>query len=259
MIVANLATYPKRLDFMPRVVAALAPQVDRLNVVLNEFRSVPDSIQGYANVNPIIPDHDTKDAGKFYPDVSGTDYLFYVDDDILYPADYVSASIAKMKALGPGKWLGGYHGSIYIRPRLSLSGPSLGQQLRDLARFHLKPERIALFQTYLHFGVTHDRPIYVDQIGSGAAVILAAHAPSYDYMRTGQKFVDVRLAKWCFEQGIARVSLPRQAAWLRPSDAEGVTFEETIMGDFTMHHHAHVAQEIRTFAYKDPRVGQVVR
>lgn len=259
MIVANLATYPKRLEFMPRVVAAIAPQVDVLNVVLNEFDTVPESILGFSNVKAILPDHDTKDAGKFYPDVSGAEYLFYVDDDIIYPQDYVSASIRNMQALGEGKWLGGYHCSIYTRPGFSFSRPDFKQQLRALARFHLKPERIASFRTYLHFGVAHEQPIFVDQIGSGAAVMLARDAPTYDFMRSSQKFVDVRLARWCFERGIARVSLPRHGTWIQTSDAEGVSFEETIVGDFTMQHHGHVAREIRTFAFRDSRVGKMVR
>ena len=89
--------------------------------------------------------------------------------------------------------------------------------------------------------------------------MLAKHAPPYEFMRSSQKFVDVRLARWCFERGITRVSLPRQGAWILPSDAEGVTFEETIVDDFTMQHHAHVAKEIRTFAFKESRVGQEVR
>jgi len=40
MIVANMAIYPPRLDDMLQVVRAPAPQVDRLNVVLNEYSSI---------------------------------------------------------------------------------------------------------------------------------------------------------------------------------------------------------------------------
>jgi hypothetical protein len=254
MIVANLATYPPRAEFLPRVVASIAPQVDRLNVVLNEYDTVPTSLAGIANVHAILPDEDTKDAGKFYPDISGADHVLLIDDDIVYPDDYVVRILAAFRSLAVPRALGGYHCSVYVRPALSLT-PS---GLRQFLRFHLRPSRIAGYRRILHFGLDVPEPLLVDQVATNAAILRADDMPPWDYMRTSRKFVDVRLARWCFEQGIVPVLLPHAADWLLPSYAVGVDFEETIVGDFTSRHPPHVAREIWRYAFKRPKVGSPV-
>lgn len=254
MIIANLATYPPRADFLPNVVDAISPQVHQLNIVLNEYDTVPEFLSGYKNVNAIIPDHDTKDAGKFLPDCTQADYVLLVDDDIVYPSDFVALSIARMRALGPGRFLGGYHCSIYRRPALC---PISISSIKANIRFWVSPHQIARFREVLHFGHSVSNSVIVNQIGSGAAILRGSDMPPYAFMRSSQKYVDVRLARWCFEQGIVCVNLPRERDWLRLSDSEGIEFEETIYRDFTLKHHKHVAKEIRAFAFKDRRVGHV--
>lgn len=252
MIVANLATYPPRLKFLPRVVERIAPQVDCLNIVLNEYESVPDVLHNHDNVNAIIPPHDTKDAGKFYPECSHAEFVLMIDDDVVYPGDFVVRSVERMKSLGSGRYLGGYHCSIYRRPALR---PLSIRSVKSNIRFFISPHHIARFREFSHFGHTISDPVIVDQVGSGAAIMRGADLPPYDFMKTSQKFVDVRLARWCHENGIVRVTLPREKGWLRPSSSEGVDFEETIVHSFTEKHHKHVAKEIRSFAFKDGRVG----
>jgi hypothetical protein len=254
MIVANLATYPPRAEFLTRVIASIAPQVDRLNVVLNEYDAVPASLAGIPNVHAILPDEDTKDVGKFYPDISGAEHVLLIDDDVVYPEDYVARTLASFRSLAAPRAVGGYHCSVYTRPSLSLS-PS---GLRRFLRFHLRPSRIAGYRRILHFGLDIPEPLLVDQVATNAAILRAEDMPPWDYMRTSQKFVDVRLARWCFEQGIVPVLLPHEPDWLLPSAAVGVAFEETIIGDFTSRHPPHVAREIWRYAFKRPQVGRPV-
>ncbi len=251
MIVANLATYPPRAEFLPRVIASIAPQVDQLNVVLNEYDTAPTWLAGMANVRAILPDEDTKDAGKFYPDISGAEHVLLIDDDIIYPDDYVAHTLARFRSLAVPHALGGYHCSVYTRPALSLSPAGL----RRFLRFYLRPSRIAGYRRILHFGLDIPKPLLVDQVATNAAILRAEDMPPWDYMRTSQKFVDVRLARWCFERGIVPVLLPHDSDWLLPSAAVGVSFDETIIGDFTSHHPPHVAREIWRYAFKRPQVG----
>lgn len=249
MIVANLATYPPREGNLENVVKAMHPQVDQLNIVLNEFESVPAFLAPYERVNPIIPPEDTKDVGKFYPDVSKADFVFLIDDDINYPADYVAKTLAAYKDIGTTNQVGGYHCSTYVRPRLRLTPDGL----RSFLRFWLKPRRIDMYRRFHHFGHDVETSVYVDQLGTGAVVATGQLMPSYDYMRDSQKFVDVRFAKFCHENGIDRVALPRTPSWLTMED-----FDETIAGSFTLTSPPHVAREIRRFAFKSPRVGAPV-
>jgi hypothetical protein len=238
MIVANLATYPPRRDGMLDVVRALAPQVDRLNVVLNEYTDIPVELAALGTVHPVIPDENTMDVGKFYVGPDAGDIVMYVDDDIYPTADFVSTTVDRFQALGPGKWLGGYHGSLYVKPGLS----------KPLALMKYSRRRIAAYRKVMACDAALDPAIVVDQIATNSAIIRGEDAPSYAYMRDSRRFVDVRLAKWCHERGITPVCLPRAAGWLKI----GRYGAESIHNTFTSRHHQHVADEIWTYAFKVP-------
>ncbi|WP_213546183.1 hypothetical protein [Vannielia litorea] len=247
MIVANLATYPPRESNLADVVAAILPQVNRLNIVLNQYDAPLEAFAGEEKIAQIIPDEDQKDVGKFYPDVTGADWVFMIDDDMIYPPDFVANSIAAMEALGPGKFLGGYHGSLYYEPQFSLAPKALLKYLR------YKPVNIADYRKPFRFYEALEKPTVVDQIATNAAVMRGEDFPLHSYMAGSQKFVDVRLARWCFERGITPVCLPRAAGWLGE-----VRFEETIFRGFTRQNPPHVAEEIWTYALKVQGRGQPV-
>lgn len=244
MIVANLATYPPRRDGLLQVVEQVAPQVDKLNVVLNQYDEKLPELAEYGNVRQILPPHDTKDAGKFFPDVSGAEFVFLVDDDILFPDDFVDVTVRMMRKLGPG-YLGGYHASLYEKPRFSLSRKRLKRWLGYSKR------RIASYRRVFSFFRALPNALAVDQVATNAAVMAGSDFPPYDFMKSSQKFVDVRLARWCFEQQITPVVLPRAANWLRP-----IRYEETIFNDFTKTDPPHVAEEILTYAFNVPGRGR---
>lgn len=239
MIIANLATYPPRSENLEKVVAVISPQVDRLNIVLNQYDALPDELKKYPNVFLFIPDEDLKDVGKFYPDVSDAKYVFLIDDDIIYPPDYVSATIARFEALALQNCMGGYHGSLYMRPRL-------GQLIRSPGLLFTYNKRVADFRSgkFCLFDELETATV-VDQIGSGTAILRGKDMPPFEYMRTSVKYVDVRLARWCFERGIIPVCLPRAAGWIG-----GVGFDETIYGGFTATNPSYVNTEILTYAFK---------
>ena len=251
MIAANLATYPPRISFLPRVVAAIAPQVDQLNVVLNRYDAVPDFLADYANVRPILPGHDTMATGKFYPDVSAADLVFLVDDDVVYPDDFVARTVAEFEALDVPRAVAGHHCSIFERPSPALS---LGG-MRAYLRFHLRPSRLPAYRKILHFGLDIPGPVHVDQVATNACILRPRDMPPYEYMRTAIKFVDIRLARWCFEQGITPVCLPHAKDWLLPSEAVGVIFEETIVNSFLARFPPQVAREIRQYAFQRENLG----
>ena len=238
MIIANLATYPPRRKNLEKVVAIISPQVDRLNIVLNQYEAVPVELEKYSNVVPFIPEEDLKDVGKFYPDVCDAKYVFLIDDDIIYPSDYVTATVNQFEALALQNCMGGFHGSLYMRPRLR-------QLLRSPALLFTYKRRVADFGG--GFGLFDElkTATVVDQIGTGTAIMRGQDMPPFEYMRTSLKYVDVRLARWCFERGITPVCLPRAANWIG-----GVSFDETIFHSFTTKNPSYVNTEILTYAFK---------
>ena len=239
MIIANLATYPPRRENLEQVVAVISPQVDRLNIVLNQYDAVPDELKKYPNVVPIIPADDLKDVGKFYPDVSDAQYVFLIDDDIIYPSDYVSATINRFETLALPNCMGGYHGSLYLRPRLR-------QLLRSPGLLFTYSRRVSDFRSGEFFFCDELRvATVVDQMGTGTTILRGKDMPPFEYMRTSAKYVDVRLARWCFERGIIPVCLPRAANWL-----EVLGVDDSIYSSFTIKNPPYVNTEILTYAFK---------
>lgn len=93
MVLANMATYPKRRDIMMPAVNSILPQVDRLNIYLNEYEEVPCELKHY-KINAVLGKN-IQDNGKFYfTDQSG--YYFTIDDDLIYPQDYVKTLTEKL-------------------------------------------------------------------------------------------------------------------------------------------------------------------
>lgn len=248
MIVATLATYPPRENYLTDVVHSIAPQVDRFNIVLNEFDHVPDACALATNINVIRPEQDTKDTGKFLPGVEPDDWLFTVDDDLFYPPDYVKESIRKLEAAGGPGLIGGYHGSIYKRH------PYLRSRFmrRLLGR---NPNYIVGSRDIYGFSREVRNAFYVDQLGTGVALMRGCDAPPFEAVAHGQKYIDVAAARYWYENGKSLVCLPRKEDWI----TERGYNEESIIASFTSHTPKHVADEIYAFAFKNKKVFRLSR
>lgn len=94
MIRAHMASFPKRKELMLANMQAILPQVDRLYLVLNEYTAIPDEIAGNDKIEAVIPEVDLKDVGKFYFQPEPDDFVFTMDDDLVFPPDYVETMLA---------------------------------------------------------------------------------------------------------------------------------------------------------------------
>jgi len=79
---------------MLNVIGRIAPQVDHLFVCLNEYESKPSELGAFRNVTAIIPRQNWKDVGKFIFPTDDSDIVFTIDDDILYPRNYVEYTLS---------------------------------------------------------------------------------------------------------------------------------------------------------------------
>ncbi len=237
MIAVNLATYPPRRENLRKVVASLSRQVDLINVVLNEYTAPLPELADFSNVRQIIPTVDTKDTGKFYPDLDGVEIVLLADDDIVYPKDYVALSVKRFRAIQP-RAIAGYHGSTYFKPRFSLAP-------RRFQIWACHPKKIGRCRSVLDFTKALEQFIIVDELGTGTTIMRAADMPPFGYVADAQKMVDVRLARWCFEHGISPVALPRPENWLAM-----VHFRNSIYKSFTRKDLPKRAEEILTYAFR---------
>lgn len=240
MIVANMATYPARAAALREAVQRIAPQVDRLNVVLNEYDAVPEWLKEMPGVFALIPDEDLKDIGKFYPGVADSDVVILVDDDLLYPSDYVSHLVREATAAGllSGRGgIGGLHGTIYTG---FLDNLSIRVALRVL--YH-RAWRVGSFRRMLSYWDELAKPVQVEQIGTGTAILPGHLMPALPDMISGKRRADVQLAGWAHRNNVPIVALPRAQGWLKSNEQD-----DSIYAAYTRHMPAELSGEIKKFA-----------
>jgi glycosyltransferase involved in cell wall biosynthesis len=93
-ITVSLASIPGRRDTLEKVVACLLPQVDQLNVYLNNYPDVPEFLSADKITVARSQDHgDHANLSKFFWMDAAQGYYMTCDDDILYPSDYVAKTI----------------------------------------------------------------------------------------------------------------------------------------------------------------------
>lgn len=105
-VTANIATYPPRKESLKKMLKSIEGQFDEVRVFMNgytekEMQEFSDAhnITGIINVKGI----DRADNGKFCSldlRVDEPEYYFTLDDDLIYPADYVEKTIAAIKEFG---------------------------------------------------------------------------------------------------------------------------------------------------------------
>ena len=107
-----MAAVPWRMDVLETVISSLLPQVDRLNVYLNSWEITPGFL-AHPKINAVRSQEATGDlgaAGKFFWCGKIKGIHLTVDDDIMYPSDYVETILSGMKR--NKKCIVTFHGSI---------------------------------------------------------------------------------------------------------------------------------------------------
>lgn len=196
-----LASFPPRKAMLRQVVASLIDQVDRIYIYLNQYDEVPSFLK-HPRITVKTGGEDLRDNGKFFyvPELP-SGYVFTVDDDIVYPPDYVQALIRKIELYGR-KAVVGLHGTIFANPLVTYFAE----------------------RTLLHFKHPLERDRIVDQLGTGTVAFhTSLWRPSHtDFSSTGM--VDAWLAVGAARRGISMVAVGRKRNWLHPiPDASGAT------------------------------------
>ena len=228
---------------MLAAVARLAPQVDQLKVILNQYDQVPEEFAQWANVSGVLPPRNLMDLGKFLPEAAGADWVFLVDDDLIYPQTYVARSLGSLTATGKAGAVGGYHATIYHAPK---PGLNLASTWRWAMR-GMDPRRdrrlIGYWKELL-------KPTIVAQLGTGTVVLPGKLMPPFTFMEGSAGAVDIRFARWCHENRSAQIALPRPARWLG-----GVDYDETIFSMVTKKMPAQWREELASFSLDIQDVG----
>jgi hypothetical protein len=102
IIYAGMATVPGREVQLKKTIASIEPYIDQLFLYLNDYAQVPEWIGKHEKITAFlskVEKSDMGDAGKFFGlnKIKANDfYYFTLDDDMLYPPDYVWKMIEKI-------------------------------------------------------------------------------------------------------------------------------------------------------------------
>lgn len=187
MIRAHLATFPIRSGILMQTVQTILPQVDRLFLCLNQYQAIPDELRDHDRIEAMIPERDLKDAGKFAFPPAPDDIVFTIDDDILYPPDYVARTLAGFEALDPGQNVLGFQGNAWVYRKQT------DEWLWRNFLFHKPAQHITK----------------VDILGTGTACMLGCNLPALDEVISAAGFVDLRHARLHAQAGRSLWVLPR--------------------------------------------------
>jgi hypothetical protein len=194
LVYASLASIPSREPGLRKVIGSLRGQVDVLRVYLNGYKHVPDILRHRKVVVARSQDHgDLGDRGKFFWCENAEGYQFVCDDDIIYPADYVSKLKEAIER----------HSRLVV---VGLHGVTLGQQMVS----YYKSRFVRHFSGHLG----KDTPVHL--LGTGCAAYHASTLP--DLKRAAfqtPNMADIWLGLHCQERAVPMVAIPRRRGWMK--------------------------------------------
>jgi len=219
MITAQLATIPERVSLMLKTVKSLIKQVDYINVMCNNYThkevdfviaSVKDWMY-YHNENVdglrFYKRNNEKSDGEKHYNIENSEpgYIFTVDDDILYPENYVEYMISKIEQ---------YERKAVITCH--------GRVFGELPIYSFYRDRAAMYQCLGEVVGDHK----VDCGGDG---VMAWHtdtfAMRYEYVELPD-MSQLWVAIACNRMGIPQVCVEHEEGWLKYLEPE--QFGETI-------------------------------
>jgi hypothetical protein len=194
-VTASMASMPSRLAMLKQTVASILPQIDFLNVYLNGYENTPAFLCD-AKIQVIHSREygDLRDNGKFFfLDSILHGYHFTIDDDIIYPPDYVQRVTLKIEQYDR-QAIVGCHG-------VNLANPIV-QFMKGREVIHFKQAS------------TEDR--FVNLLGTGT---IAYHINTIKLSRDDFRepgMADLWFAVAAKRQRIPMVAIERPAGWLKP-------------------------------------------
>ena len=116
--IALIVSIPERAVALRHVLACISPQVDEIRLMLNGYQQAPEDLRTYANISKICTSAEGEPGACGAWTLLGPDdmgYVFLLDDDIVYPSDYVETLIGRIERYRR-KAAVAVHGMDYQRP-----------------------------------------------------------------------------------------------------------------------------------------------
>lgn len=207
-IIAGMATIEKRRENLPDVLGSLCPQLDHIYVYCNDYTPDQELQQLYPNVTFVYGGKDLGANGKFFFLDRPGGYYFSVDDDFIYPENYVERMVNAIQ-WGNGRVVACVHGSIlppkpdWYFERIQVFASR--EELKTLSRVNLP--------------------------GTGAVAFRKELLNIPQGIFQGDVMCDLDLAIFCQRHEVPIVAIPRPKDWLVSLPTHGVEYWTNMLID----------------------------
>jgi glycosyltransferase involved in cell wall biosynthesis len=219
-VILNVCSIPKRESVFEYTIRSVCNQCDEINVYLDGYDHIPDYLVELGEKVNVYRSQDLpglRDNGKFIclekiAREKRSAYYFTIDDDIVYPDDYVHSMIIRLRHYSDAVVVG-VHGVL----------------LKDRPKGYFSDER---WVYYFSHGLETDKLVNV--LGTGTVAFHSDIIGSFTLREMESAgMADLYFAKMAKSRGLAFVCLRRPESWLIESKLEDTNslFNEFFQSD----------------------------
>lgn len=209
-IVAGVAVIESRWNSFEKTVESIIGQVDKLYVYQNGFKRVDDFLidPKIKVISSLDTGVDRGDAGKFYMlgEIKNS-YYFSIDDDLLYPEDYVQTTLKYLNAL-KNKCVVSYHGRV-LKKNATCYYSDIEENYRCL-----------------------DSVSHLEQVEFAGTGVMAFDVENlkidFSFFER-ENMADIWMGIYCNKNNIPMYVLPHQSDWIKHNE---IDFSETIFNKY---------------------------
>lgn len=193
--VATIATHVGRIETFQKVLPVIAAQVNHVFVYLDGYATLPGFLASFRGVTvrraEVEGNLHASSRLLCLRDLTAPTVVVVVDDDIIYPPDYVERLVAALQQVH-GRAVVGVHGRIFLPPHESY--------VKDAA--------------VLHFAQGLDRAWSVHEVGTGTSAFVSSVLDIDPRAWSRNDMDDVSIAIEAQRRGLWRIAVPRAPGWL---------------------------------------------
>ena len=199
--VAAIATMARRLETFQKVLPVIHAQVDHVFIYLDGYSAPPSFLEGFDRITV----RRAEDVGDLHvssrflclQELTAPTVVVIVDDDIIYPPDYVDRLVFVLQQL-KGKAIVGVHGRVFVPPHQS----------------YTRGANCVAFWGRL------DQPRHMHELGVGTCAFISSNFDVDPRKWDRHDMNDITVAIEAQRRGLPRVAVARVAGWLRRFAAE---------------------------------------
>ena len=190
--VAAIATLASRVETFQKVLPIICAQVDHVFIYLDGYSAPPHFLQRYDRLTVHRAELHASSRFLCLEELSAPTVVAIVDDDIIYPQDYVSRLIRVLQRFD-GKAIVGVHGRTFLPPHQSYT--------QDVMTFHF----------------THglEPGCHVHELGAGTCAFTSSNFDVKPRQWDRTDMDDILVATEAQRRGLPRIAIARPAGWLQ--------------------------------------------